>query len=63
MQLSEGTLDYEPVPHARVAPDPDAIKKEARMLLAWRRRSNQDRQRHDRCAPTIIAQAKMGGGQ
>jgi acetolactate synthase-1/2/3 large subunit len=30
----EGTLNYEPVPHARVAPDPDAIKQAARMLLA-----------------------------
>lgn len=30
----EGKLDYQPVPHARVAPDPDAIKQAARMLLA-----------------------------
>jgi acetolactate synthase I/II/III large subunit len=30
----EGTLDYVPVPMARMAPDPDAIKAAARMLLA-----------------------------
>jgi acetolactate synthase-1/2/3 large subunit len=30
----EGKLDYQPVPHSRIAPDPDAIKQAARMLLA-----------------------------
>ena len=30
----EGKLDYVPVPVARTAPDPDAIKQAARMLLA-----------------------------
>lgn len=30
----EGKLDYEPVPHSRTAPDPDAIRQAARMLLA-----------------------------
>jgi len=30
----EGELDYKPVPHVRTAPDPDAVKEAARMLLA-----------------------------
>jgi acetolactate synthase-1/2/3 large subunit len=30
----KGELDYTPVPMARVAPDPDAVKKAAQMLLA-----------------------------
>jgi acetolactate synthase I/II/III large subunit len=30
----EGTLDYKPVPVLRSAPDPDAVKEAARMLLA-----------------------------
>ena len=30
----QGELDYTPVPMARVAPDPDAIRQAARMLLA-----------------------------
>src|SRR5262245_24876303 len=30
----KGELDYEPVPVLRVAPDPDAVKKAAQMLLA-----------------------------
>ena len=29
-----GTLDYQPVPIARTAPDPDAVREAARMLLA-----------------------------
>jgi acetolactate synthase-1/2/3 large subunit len=32
----EGKLDYTPVPMARTAPDPDAVKQAARMLLAAR---------------------------
>jgi len=31
-----GTLDYAPVPFARMAPDPDAVKQAAKMLLAAR---------------------------
>jgi acetolactate synthase I/II/III large subunit len=33
----DGKLDYTPVPVARAAPDPDAVKEAARMLLAARR--------------------------
>jgi len=32
----EGTLDYRPVPIARTAPDPDAVKEAVRLLLAAR---------------------------
>ncbi len=33
----EGKVDYTPVPVARAAPDPDAVKEAARMLLAAKR--------------------------
>jgi acetolactate synthase-1/2/3 large subunit len=51
-----GTLDYVPVPHARVAPDPDAIKQAVRMLLAaqhpllWAGQGVHYAQAHDRLA-------------